>query len=385
MASLLRGDFDFAIPMHIQLHNAEEELISLTKEQYRCLDQIDDNPRCLIEGPAGTGKTLIAIEEAKRAAARGEKIALFCFNSNLGEWLCNYFSVMPESLRPAYVGTLHKFLVQTVKNRGKQLYFPQNDGSVQMFYEKDLPEQALSAIDDTFEKYDKIIVDEAQDLISHIYLKVMDTCLKKGLSRGKWIMFGDFSMQAIYAGVRTGEDMKKMLEGYTSFIRFKLTLNCRNTKQICEEIRTVTGFMAPYKLWTKAEGPPVNYITYSSLNDQRDKLRDLLSGLYDMNIEAGKITILSPNKRVNSVVSLLSDFNIVDYQISQGSNTAFCTIQAFKGLENTIIILTDIEDYSSEKLMYVGLSRARTGLYILESEKATKEYQKLLKRRLFSE
>jgi hypothetical protein len=56
MASLLRGDFDCAVSMSTQLRNANAALIALTQEQYRCLDQLDDNPRCLIQGAAGTGK-----------------------------------------------------------------------------------------------------------------------------------------------------------------------------------------------------------------------------------------------------------------------------------------------------------------------------------------
>lgn len=115
MASILRGDFDCAVSMNVQLHNASEALIALTKEQYRCLDQLDDNPRCLIQGPAGTGKTLLAIEEVKKSVARGEKVALFCFNSNLADWLNSYFSDMPESVRPEFVGTLHKYMTQVAK------------------------------------------------------------------------------------------------------------------------------------------------------------------------------------------------------------------------------------------------------------------------------
>ena len=107
MASVLRGDFDCAVAMSVQLRNASEALIALTKEQYRCLDQLDDNPRCLIQGPAGTGKTLLAIEEVKKFAARGDRVALFCFNSNLADWMSNYFDDMSESVRPRYVGTLH--------------------------------------------------------------------------------------------------------------------------------------------------------------------------------------------------------------------------------------------------------------------------------------
>lgn len=385
LASILRGDFDCAVSMVAQLRNADEALISLTEEQYRCLDQLDDNPRCLIQGPAGTGKTLLAIEEVKKSAARGERTALFCFNSNLAEWLKRYFDGMPETLRPKYVGTLHKFMAQTVKENGISLQTPQSARELLEFYQEVLPRTAIKALCKAGIQFDKIVIDEAQDLICADYLGVLDACLRRGLTRGHWTMFGDFSMQAIYAKGQTGAKMKELLEEYTSFISFRLTLNCRNTKPICEEIQTVTGFEPPAGSWTKVEGPPVNYITYESPEDQRDKLAELLDQLADMRIEPRHITILSPYKRENSVVSRLNGFDIRNFSIYENTSITFCTIQAYKGLENTVIILTDIEDFSMNKLMYVGLSRARSGLYILESEDAYKEYLTLLQRRLFGE
>lgn len=385
LASILRGDFDCAVSMSAQLRNAEEALIGLTKEQYRCLDQLDDNPRSLIQGPAGTGKTLLAVEEVKKSVARGERTALFCFNSNLAEWLKSYFNDMPENLRPEYVGTLHRFMTQAVKEHGLSLQYPQDEDELQKYYQEDLPRSALRALCEAEEQFDKIVIDEAQDLIRVSYLDIFDACLRKGIIRGHWTMFGDFSMQAIYANGQTGTEMKALLEDYTSFIRFKLTLNCRNTKPICEEIQTVTGFKAPAELWTKVEGPPVNYITYTSSDDQLDKLAKLLTQLSDMHIESRLITILSPCKKENSVVSLLNGFDIRDYTLPENGSITFCTIQAYKGLENTVIILTDIDDFNSDKLMYVGLSRARSGLYILESGNAANEYQTLLTRRLFHE
>ena len=61
----------------------------------------------------------------------------------------------------------------------------------------------------------------------------------------------------------------------------------------------------------------------------------------------------------------------------------FSTIQGFKGLENKVIILVDIENFHDKKLMYVGLSRARTCLYVLETRMAKSEYTGLfIKRRL---
>lgn len=382
MASLLRGDFDCAVSMSVQLRNASEALIALTNEQYRCLDQLDDNPRCLIQGPAGTGKTLLAIEEVKKSVARGEKVALFCFNSNLADWLSSYFADMPDAVRPKYVGTFHKYMTRVAKEAGILPAYPHDPDKVQHYYQVDLPEAAAIALLDAGELYDKIVVDEAQDLIRDSYLDVMSSCLEKGLSRGHWTMFGDFSMQAIYADGISGTKMIEKLEEQTAFIRFKLTINCRNTKPICKEIETVTGFIAPHDLWTKVDGPPVQYITWSTMEGQSKKLKALLKQLADAHISPEQITILSPRKREDSAVSMLEGYTIKDFKVPTGNNTTFCTIQAYKGLENTVIILTDIEAFSEEKLMYVGLSRACSGLFVLESDTAKKEYDALWVRRL---
>lgn len=385
MASLLRGDFDCTVSMSAQLRNASDALIALTKEQYRCLDQLDDNPRCLIQGPAGTGKTLLAIEEVKKSVARGEKVALFCFNANLADWLSSYFENMPEAVRPKYIGTFHRYMTQVARKADLLPAYPPDSDNVQQYYQSDLPEAAAIALLDGGELYDKIVVDEAQDLIRDSYLEVMNACLGKGLSRGRWTMFGDFSMQAIYADGMSGAGMIEKLEEQTAFIRFKLTTNCRNTKPICKEIETVTGFKAPHNLWTKVDGPPVQYITWSTMENQCKKLKALLKQLADAHISPEQITILSPKRRDDSVVSMLDGYTIKDFKVPIGVNTTFCTIQAYKGLENTVIILTDIEGFSSDKLMYVGLSRACSGLFILETDAAKREYDNLLMRRLFNE
>lgn len=98
LATILRGDFDLAISLRAQYNYAEEEIVSLTANQYKCIDQLEDNPRCLIKGSAGTGKTLLAIESAKKYASCGEKVALFCYNNLLARWLQQYFEKQVESL-----------------------------------------------------------------------------------------------------------------------------------------------------------------------------------------------------------------------------------------------------------------------------------------------
>ena len=382
LATILRGDFDLAVSVSAQIRDAEDALISLTKEQYRCLDQLDDNPRCLIQGAAGTGKTLLAVEAAKKTTATGRKTALICFNSNLADWMNWYFTQMPEEVRPAFVGSFHSFLSRTVKGNGS-LPFPKQASELQEYYEHSLPKAALKVLRSPgAEQFDCIIIDEAQDLITDLYLDIIDACLRKGISRGQWMMFGDFSMQAIYSKGLNAQAMVSLLEDRTSFIRFRLTMNCRNTKQICEEIQTITGFTPPSSVWTKTEGPPVFFITWDNKDDEFIKLSGLLKDLSNMGLHKSEITILSPVKRENSVLDMMQGSEIKDYSVRNQSSISFCTMQAFKGLENTVIILTDIENFDDEKLMYVGLSRARSGLYILESEEAKNAYNTLLLRRV---
>ncbi len=383
IADLLRGDFDKAVAISVQIKYAEEELIRLTNEQYRCIDQLDDNKRCLIEGGAGTGKTLLAIEEAKKAAAQGLKVALFCYNKNLGDWFEKYFEDVQQNLRPTYVGTFHGFMAKKARDAGIRLCYPRNDEDAGFFYEEELPLGTYAALQQLREsRFDKIIVDEAQDLISSNYLDVFDKCISGGLSRGRWTFLGDFSQQAIYNQSVSADKMKEMLEDRTSFIRFKLTVNCRNTRTICDEITLVTDFKAPSDVWSKVDGMPVQYLTYRDKAEERIKLIDTIQMLVDSHISAKKISILSPLKRENSIVSDIEEFDIRDYKTYGNNKFSFSTIKSFKGLENAVIILVDIDSISDKQLMYVALSRARTALYVIESENARREYVEIQIRRL---
>ena len=135
-------------------------------------------------------------------------------------------------------------------------------------------------------------------------------------------------------------------------------------------------------MWSTADGIPVQYYTYSDTDEEKDRLLTVLNGLRDNHIPPKQITILSPVKRDKSIVSEITEFEICDYKNKWNNKISFCTIQSFKGLENSIIILVDIDSLSDKKLMYVALSRARTGLYVLQSEEARKEYLDIQKRRL---
>lgn len=92
IAAMLRGQFECVVSMNAEIAGTEREQLQLTKCQYDCLDGLEDNARCLITGYAGTGKTMVAAEAVKRFAQAGERVALFCYNAGLSDWLCEYCS-----------------------------------------------------------------------------------------------------------------------------------------------------------------------------------------------------------------------------------------------------------------------------------------------------
>ena len=377
-ASLLRSDFEFVAPMHATLDSTDKELISLTKEQYRCLDELEDNPRCLMLGGAGSGKTLLAIEQTRRCIANGEKVGLFCYNKMLGDWFKNCFNKTDG--HPAYVGTFHGFLKNLLDESHQKASIEQEGFPTSDYWNKLLPSNALNALLQTGALFDRIIIDETQDLLTPLFLDVFNAALKRGLERGKWCMFGDLSMQAIYTGM-SSEMMLDMLEERSSFVRFNLTINCRNTKQICDAICTASGYIPRKMPWSEIEGPMVDWQTWGTFEEEYIKLTQLLGRLEQEGVYPGDITILSPKERNESIVNRLNQIHVVNYGIQGCAQISFSTIRRFKGLENKVIILTDISDYSDEKLYYVAFSRARSKLYVLESESAKAEYNALFARR----
>jgi hypothetical protein len=86
----------------------------LTQEQYHVLDGLSENDRVLVRGGAGTGKTLLAIEEARRQARGGRRVVLFCFNRQLAAFLAG--TVKDETLIRAR--HLHVFMSEEITRAG---------------------------------------------------------------------------------------------------------------------------------------------------------------------------------------------------------------------------------------------------------------------------
>ena len=377
LKSLLRNEFDSVIPLNLGSSKASGQQIELTKEQYGCLDQLEDNNRLLIPGGAGTGKTMLAIEAARRFTANGERVALLCYNRTLGTWLRG--ALKDVKCHPAFVGTLHSWMSSVIPED-----MSEDTASEQEWFEDILPNKVIRKLEQEQPPFDRIIIDEAQDLIRPVYLQMFHYMLAGGFRRGKWVMLGDFSMQAIYDDELNEEKLIELLQDQTSFAIYRLRINCRNTVEICDDINLVTESGMKCNTAKAVSGPKPDWDQWTDREEEKKKLEERLSTLINNGVSMTQVVILSPVSYNRSVASQIQQYKIEQYVPGKKTGLTFSTIHSFKGLESQFVILTDLESVTDKRMLYVAMSRARYGLYILADEKTRNEYLQLYIRRMFS-
>lgn len=383
LCDFLRGDFERIRTVKERLTEFDKQVRTYTGEQFRILDSIQLNERSVTQGSAGTGKTMIAIESAVRAAAEGKTVFLTCYNRLIGEWMQKQVEEWKDKIT---VSSLHSYLFE----QSKGFNYDKTQDSKQDFYSKYLP----NLLKDIFQKgiskkFDKLIIDEGQDLIREEYLNLFDSMVTGGLANGNWEIYGDFERQAIFAQL-SKEEMLLLISKNSQPPKFLLKINCRNTRQIGEETSIISGFEKPPFLLEHLEGIPVEYIFYKDETDQKKLLGEQLKKLSESGLPFNELIIVSPRKFENSCSNSFSGFTIREIkntsEIAAPQNFfGFATVQSYKGMESNYVVITDIEDLTSEvakSLLYVGMSRAKYGLILLIAESMRNDYREILKSKL---
>lgn len=385
MVALLRDNFEYAASPRSDLESLEQLICRFTEEQFDALDLLEDNDRVVFKGPAGTGKTFIAMEAAKRAIAEGKSVLFVCYNKLLGEWLkaqTTGYSNDPEVFQ---CRTFHSLLLEIAGEKPTK-------GAGSEYWRKDLPVRAADRLLDDASPctaFDMLVIDEAQDLLEEEYLDVFDLLLKGGLAGGRWAMFGDFERQAIYVsegGTVALQALEELSERAPIHAKYSLRINCRNAERIAE-ILTITSGLAPgYKrVLQDIEGSDVDPLFYSSIPEQEKQLAFAIGNL-KKTFKAGEIMVLSMKNDESSCAGIASSGSIGARlapirKVQDGQTIPFSSIHAFKGLEAPAVIITDIDSLNEEKaraLLYVGMSRARIRLFMLMHESCRASYDRIL-------
>jgi ATP:corrinoid adenosyltransferase len=385
LVRILRDEFEYLVSPRHDIEQLEQRIREFTEEQFAALDLLEQNSRVIFKGPAGTGKTVLALEAARRASSRGMRVLLVCYNKLLGDWLAGQAKEIEATTSAITCGTFHSILRYLVEESP-----PHN--APQDYWQTQLP---VSAADRLLEggsdilPFDMLIVDEAQDLVADEYLDVMDLLLIGGLAGGHWALFGDFERQAIYASDnRAG--VSNALAGLgarsSSHVNFALRINCRNAEPIAHTFSITSGLTPGYrKFLHDMEGGDVQPLFYTSQSTQVIRLKSAIDELLQR-FAPSEIVILSMLNDENSCARVAADalpgISLAPLrQMKNLTSIAFASIHAFKGLESSAVVITDVNDLDAERsqaLLYVGMSRARAQLYMLMDEKCRPSYDRML-------
>lgn len=369
IVAYLRGEFCFVSTLGDRLNTVDRKILRLTKEQAQIMDALGENRHLLIEGGAGTGKTLLATEFAAKRAARGEKVLYLTFNKNLS----NNINLQLDANENLKVINIHALFGEYVAVDLEKLKLnPKN------YFEEELPETFLGWIENLSKeelnslKYDVLVMDEGQDIIKPSYMYSLDILLDGGFEKGKWAIFYD-EMQNIYNPDYV--DGMQIIESYDC-TKFRLFMNCRNTIQIGNYCSKVSGI--EMKSFLRENGEEVQGISFADQNDFKVKIKEILKKLRSEKVNLSEVVFLAPKRFSKSIlfdtgieVNELGDGYILDSNLPK-----FATIQGFKGLDAKIVILVDVDAILPEnfsKFLYIAGTRARTLLYVVASENFWKQ------------
>ena len=264
------------------------------------------------------------------------------------------------------------------------------------------------------EKFDYLIVDEAQNLCDEKSLSSMAQILKGGLTNGYWTMFGDFEYQDIIDpdSTETGEEvLKRLQKEYAPMIINRLQINCRNTCEIAAAVSMFVGIESPPR--SGVHGPEIETEYFDSPEGLDNLLDTLVTDLKDSRIDSRQIILLSSSNDDSNVLSSRKYggwklLNVLEAEPEENldkeevlsvsgddlspTTLRYSNIYDFQGLESEVVILvlplagtvvggatTLPEADHLFKLLYTGMSRAKAALIIV----AHKSYEEhlALKRR----
>jgi len=368
IASHLRPDFEFYESPKIRIRKTYSDLKRFTGEQFVALDAMSCNDRVIFDGLAGTGKTMLAIESARRFASQGKKTLFLCFNRLLSQRLLSETEPLSELVRAS---TFHKYLLEIARVNKIE--------SSSEFWERKLPNEALNALlsqEGVNGTYDALVIDEAQDLLKPSIIDVLDLSVKGGLKEGHWRLFGDFSHQDIFSS--PDASVKDLLEKHFGTVpRYQLRVNCRNAPRISRLAEQTLGMEGAYSrvLRDEIESPFLS-VSYSSEEEQKLMLMKVLEDLYKEGFRPQDMVILSNSAHSGCACKIdkspWKERIRPIYEIEENSGyIPYTTIQAFKGMEAPVVIVTDVtKDLNEEQpeLLYVGITRSITRLCIFQKK-----------------
>lgn len=326
----------------------ETRVEQLTREQGRVLDMVAAFPRLRVVGGAGSGKTWLALEQARRRAARGERVALLCYSRGLGRYFERVTREWPVKQRPAFVGLFHDLPVEWGAAPGSD-----DDAS---YWEERLPLELgrLAAERDAAELFDTVVVDEAQDF-GDLWWPSLLRCLRDPAAGGLFVFMDDGQRVFPREGVVPIDLPPVHLEE-----------NLRSTKQIAQTFGALAdGMLRP----RGHDGPPVRVLDVPA-DAAVQAADDAVEALLGEGWEPGQVALLTTGSRHPVQVGDVEAAGHAAYwdTFFAGEHVFYGHVLGFKGLERQVVVLVvnGFRDMDlARRMLYTGMSRARVLLVVV--------------------
>lgn len=349
---LLAHPFTLSFRIGAALAEADTEFRVLEPSQYQILDIIADIPRALVRGGAGTGKTVVAIEEALRSAAAGRKTLLTCHSRPLA-------SNLERKLRNVNNLTVAGFHALCGRMSRQAGVLTPVGISERELYESALPNALYHAMEvQPALRWETVIVDEGQDFRDDWWI-ALDACLLPG---GRIRAFMD-SNQRVYESA--GDGVRDL-----SVIPVRLSRNLRNTKNIHKAASV--HYSGPDIV---ADGPDGLEVSWVSAEHPDAKVeaayRELRRLVLNEEVAPGDIAVLvnGPVARTGFLErSSGTSIPLTDAEAMALEDVVVDTVRRFKGLERSaIVLIVSGDEMDRRELAYVAFSRARAYLCVVSS------------------
>ncbi len=360
------GWVEAALDLLLGAPDSDREILARTEARLRHSDEltaahanllgiIRNIPRIEVTGSAGTGKTWLAIEQARRWAQMGERVCFVSYGRGVAEMARRATETLPRSQQPAYVGTFHQLGYQWGVHPGPA---EPND-----FWTAEAPArmtEAARALEPS-SRFTAFVIDEAQDFADSWWTALLGSAASDSF---RLACFRD-DEQSVFSDRKGRPDLP-----LTPLV---LDENLRNTKQIVDTFRPL--LTSPVTAMG-GDGFPVQYVPCEPNDDigRANVIRmadTMVMSLHDHGGWLPEHIALLTTKHRHPEQLLQAEDKVAYWNGLWSDHTVFySTVSGFKGLERPVVVLAVNgfhDGIDPRSVLYAGMSRARDLLVVVGS------------------